>query len=88
MFVAILLYILHLLLLASPLVYWFAPEALPILLTAVLAKAVADGAFLWRAATVFEQRRVLRWFPFVELLIVPYVAVFCALGTLRPASWT
>ena len=85
--VAILIYILHVLLLASPLWVWLAPDTLPILWSVLVVKAVADGVFLWRAARRLGYRRILRWFPIVEILAIPYIAIFCALGTLRPSSW-
>lgn len=85
--VAILIYILHVLLLASPLWVWLAPDTLPILWSVLVVKAVADGVFLWRAARRLGYRRILRWFPIVEILAIPYIAIFCALGTLRPSTW-
>lgn len=88
LFVAGLIYILHLLLFTSPAWAWHAPETLPILWSVLFAKATADGVFLWRAARRLGYAGAMRWFPVVELLIVPYVAVVCAVGTLRPGSWT
>ena len=86
--VAVLIYIFHLLLLTSPLWVWHIPGTLPVLGSALLAKAIVDGLFLWRAARRLGYRRIFRWFPVVEVLTIPYVAIVCALGTLRPSSWT
>jgi cellulose synthase/poly-beta-1,6-N-acetylglucosamine synthase-like glycosyltransferase len=85
--VAILIYILHLILFASPAWVWFTPDTLPVLLSILAIKAAADGAFLWRAARRLGYHRILRWFPVVELLLVPYITVFCAAGTLRRPTW-
>jgi cellulose synthase/poly-beta-1,6-N-acetylglucosamine synthase-like glycosyltransferase len=85
--VATLMYILHLILFASPAWIWLAPGAFPILLLVFVIKAVADGAFLWRAAKKLGYRRILRWFPLVEVLLVPYITIFCAAGTLRRPTW-
>ena len=84
---AILVYIFHLLLLVSPVVGALEPGILPILWPVVIVKATVDGVFLWRAARRLGYRKMMRWFPLVEILTVPYVTVFCALGTLRPISW-
>jgi cellulose synthase/poly-beta-1,6-N-acetylglucosamine synthase-like glycosyltransferase len=86
--VAVLIYILHVLLLAGPLWVWLAPHTIPTLCSVLLLKAAVDGVFLWRAARRLGYRRLLYWFPVVEVLTIPYVAVFCALGTMRPSSWT
>ena len=85
---AMLIYIFHLLLLAGPVIAWLAPSTTPILWAVLIAKAAADGVFLFRAARRLQQRRMLRWFPLVECLAIPYIAVFCALGTLRSPTWT
>jgi len=85
---AILVYILHVLLFAGPILAWVLPETLPILLTALTAKVIVDGVFLWQAARSLGQSQMLRWFPVVEIVAIPYVAIVCALGTVRPSSWT
>ena len=85
--VAVLIYILHVMLLATPIWIWLAPETFPILLSVLAVKAAADGLFLWRAARRLGYHRTLRWFPIIEILAIPYIAVFCALGTLRSSSW-
>jgi cellulose synthase/poly-beta-1,6-N-acetylglucosamine synthase-like glycosyltransferase len=86
--VAVLIYIFHVLLLAGPVWAWLAPETLPFLFLVLLTKAFADGVFLWKAAERFHTRDLLRWIPVVEILIVPYIAVVCAVGTLRHPTWT
>jgi cellulose synthase/poly-beta-1,6-N-acetylglucosamine synthase-like glycosyltransferase len=85
--VATLIYILHLILFASPAWIWLAPGTFPVLLSIFVIKAAADWAFLWRAARRLGYRRTLRWFPLVEVLLVPYVTILCAAGTLRRPSW-
>ena len=86
--VAIPIYILHVLLLVSPLLAWLTPQTIPILWSALSIKATADGVFLWRALSRHGQLKIMRWFPLVELLTIPYIAVFSALGTRRRTSWT
>ena len=86
--VAVLIYIFHVLLLVGPVWAWLAPETLPFLFLVLLTKAFADGVFLWKAAGRFGLRNLLRWIPVVEILIVPYVAAVCAVGTLRHPTWT
>ncbi len=85
---AMLIYIFHLFLFAIPLWAWFAPDAIPILCSVLIVKTVADGAFLCRAARRLNYGQVIGWFPIVEFLAVPYIVIFCALGTLRRPSWT
>ncbi len=80
-------YILHVLLLAVPLIAWSRPDLLPILLGLAVFKLLTDGAFLYPAARRLGQMHLMRWFPVVELIAVPYVAIVSAVGALRPASW-
>ena len=85
--VAFLIYILHLILFASPAWIWLAPEKFPVLLSVFVIKAAADWAFLWRAARRLGYHCTLRWFPLVEVLLVPYITIFCAAGIFRRPSW-
>ncbi len=85
--VALSLYIFHVLLAAGPFLalrhpaLWF-----PFGLMAAV-KILADWLLLSRAARRFNARQVLWLFPLLELIAVPYIVLFCALGALAPSHW-
>ncbi len=80
-------YIFHLMLGAGALVSWRHPAFWLPFLGLVAAKVLADGLFLWKAAARFNARRPIGWFPVLELISVPYIVLFCALGAFKPLRW-
>ncbi len=69
-----LFYALNLLLMAGPFLALFAPAAvLPPLLAALALKWSAEGLLLGRAASRFQRRDLMRYFPLWALLHVPYI---------------
>ena len=81
-------YILHLTLLVAPLIVWWRPDQLPVLLGLAAFKFLTDGVFLYAAARRLRQIGLLLWLPIVELISIPYVAVVSAIGAVRPTSWS
>ena len=81
-------YILHLTLLVAPLIVWWRPDQLPVLLGLAAVKFLTDGVFLYAAARRLRQIGLLLWLPIVELISIPYVAVVSAIGAVRPPSWS
>ncbi len=85
--VAVSIYIFHLILAAGPLLAWQEPAFLfPFGLIAA-AKILADWLLLYGAARLFNARQLLWSFPIMELLAVPYIVVFCALGAFSLSRW-
>ncbi|MDA0748062.1 MAG: hypothetical protein O2954_16185, partial [bacterium] len=80
-------YIFHLTLAGAILAAWLHPEARPFAALLWALKILADIGFLWKAASLFKARPTLKWFPLLELIAVPYVVLFSALGTLKPSRW-
>ena len=85
--VAVSIYIFHLILAAGPLLAWQEPAFLfPFGLIAA-AKILADWLLLYGAARLFKARQLLWSFPIMELLAVPYIVLFCALGAFSLSRW-
>lgn len=84
---ALLVYIFHLMLAAGAIFSWRHPAFWPPLGALLTVKTLADGLFLWTAASRFNNRRTMGWFPVLELVAVPYVVLFCALGAFKPLRW-
>jgi cellulose synthase/poly-beta-1,6-N-acetylglucosamine synthase-like glycosyltransferase len=80
-------YILHLLLLAGPVLCWWRPDLLPNLLGLAAVKLLTDGVFLFLAARRLQQTHQLLWLPLIEIVAVPYVSIVSAVGALRPTTW-
>ena len=81
------IYIFHVVLAAAPFLAWQHPEfRFPFGLIAA-AKILADWLLLSGAARRFNARRILRLFPLLELISVPYIVVICAAGALAPSRW-
>ncbi|MCK5119339.1 MAG: glycosyltransferase [Candidatus Latescibacteria bacterium] len=51
------------------------------------AKVVADWMAMWRSSKLFGGRRLLGWFPIMELLYPPYMVLFGALGAFKNFRW-
>ena len=76
-------YIFHLALAAGPLVAGTYDDLWPTLYGALAVKVVADAAFLLLTSLRLNDTRNVSLFPLIEVLSVPYVVCFSALGALR-----
>lgn len=85
--VAACIYIFHVALAAGPFLAWRHPAFRVPFGLMVAAKLLADWLLLFRAARRFSARKILRLFPLLELISVPYVVVICAAGALAPSRW-
>ena len=85
--VALSIYIFHLVLAAGPLLAWQQPAFRFSFGLMATAKILADWLLLYGAARLFNARQLLKLFPILELLAVPYIVVFCAVGALTPSRW-
>ncbi|MDE2889208.1 MAG: glycosyltransferase [Gemmatimonadota bacterium] len=85
--VAACIYIFHVALAAGPFLAWQHPVFRVPFGLMVAAKFLADWLLLLRAARRFSARKILRLFPLLELISVPYVVVICAAGALAPSRW-
>jgi len=81
--VCALVYLYHLLLLGALIV---APLSVTALASFGLKSAVEVAAFI-AAASLFNERPSLKYLPLFELLLLPYVVVFGALGSFRSFTW-
>lgn len=85
--VAVCIYIFHVALAAAPFLAWHHPAFRVHFGLMVAAKLLADWLLLSRAARRYHARKILRLFPLLELISVPYVVVICAAGVLAPSRW-
>ena len=85
--VALTLYIFHVVLAAAPFLAWLNPALRFPFGMIGAAKILADWLLLSGAARRFNARRILRLFPLLELISVPYVVVICAAGALARSRW-
>ena len=85
--VALTLYIFHVVLAAAPFLAWLHPALRFPFGMIGAAKILADWLLLSGAARRFNARRILRLFPLLELISVPYVVVICAAGALARSRW-
>lgn len=85
--VAACIYIFHVALAAAPFLAWRHPAFRVPFGVMVAAKLLADWLLLSKAARRFNARKILRLFPLLELISVPYVVVICAAGALAPSRW-
>lgn len=84
---AVAVYIFHAVLLTLPVLYWVDAELFFATGVCLIAKVIADAVFLLAGATRFKSLKLLWWFPVLEILIVPYIVVVCALGTCSSFKW-
>jgi glycosyltransferase involved in cell wall biosynthesis len=82
-------YTFHLALAAGPLLAWTYGDFWPVLGVAFASKVVVDVAFLILTSLRLNDTRNVSLFPLIEVLSVPYVVCFSALGALRkkPTPW-
>ena len=85
--VTVCIYIFHVALAAAPFLAWHHPAFRVPFGLMVAAKLLADWLLLSRAARRYHARKILRLFPLLELISVPYVVVICAAGVLAPSRW-
>ena len=78
------MYIFHSILAAGPLLLYACAELRWPLAGLLAAKTIADAAFLKTAAVRFGAPLRTAWFILLELISVPYVVLFCALGAFKP----
>ena len=81
-------YIFHLAIAAGAFLLWSYPGFWVPLLIAISGKLLADALFLGWVAGALHVRRVMGWLPLLEILSVPYILLFCALGSLKPTRWS
>lgn len=84
---ALAVYIFHLILFLLPVWLWIDPALFLPLSACLLFKTAADGIFLHLSARRLKTRSPILWLPLTEMLLIPYVAVICALGALAPFKW-
>lgn len=84
---ALTVYIFHLTLAVSPLIALFHPDLWKPFSIILITKILGDGFFLWTGACLLNARTLMRWFLTLELLSVPYVVIFCALGSIKLLRW-
>ena len=84
---AVAVYIFHAVLSTLPVLYWIDAELFVATGVCLIAKVIADAVFLLAGATRFKSLKLLWWFPVLEILIVPYIVVVCALGTCSSFKW-
>lgn len=85
---AFVVYIFHVALLVALFAAWFQPEWLPVVLSLAIVKLASDGLFLFRAAHRLPRTATLAWFPLVEVISIPYIALISAIGAVRSSTWT
>jgi len=84
---ALAVYIFHLIFFLVPLWAIYSPEALYAVSFCFFTKVTVDALFLSLAAKRFGNLRQMIWFPFLEILLLPYIVIVCALGALMPTKW-
>ena len=84
---ALAVYIFHIILFLLPVWLWIDPTLFLPLSACLLLKTTADGLLLHLSARHLKTRSPILWLPLIELLLIPYVAVICALGALAPFKW-
>ena len=81
------IYIFHAILLALPLAFFLSTQLLHTIGFCLITKIMADAVLLLLGAHKFKSLKLLMWFPVLEILIVPYIVIICALGTFSPFKW-
>lgn len=81
------IYLFHLALAVGPAMAWARPDLQQTLGMLLALKAATDGAFLWRAHRLLGAPFPAIWLPIVELVTIPYVVLFFAIGSLGSPRW-
>lgn len=84
---ALAVYIFHLIFFLVPVWAIYTPAALNAVVYCFIAKVFVDALFLGIAAKRFGCFRQMIWFPFLEMVLLPYIVIVCALGALMPTKW-
>ncbi len=80
-------YIFHSILFALPLLFWIDSELFRPLGLCLVLKMIADAVFLFLGANRFQSKKLLYWFPLLEVVLIPYIVIVCALGAISPFKW-
>ncbi|MYC13275.1 MAG: glycosyltransferase [Gemmatimonadetes bacterium] len=80
-------YIFHVVLATLPIFFWTDAELFYLVGSCLGIKIIADAVFLLFGSIQFKSLKLLLWFPVLEILIIPYIVIICALGTLSPFKW-
>ena len=80
-------YIFHAILATLPILFWVNAELFYWVGFCLGIKIIADAIFLLLGGIRFKSLKLLLWFPVLEILIIPYIVIICALGTFSPFKW-
>ena len=80
-------YIFHVVLATLPILFWVNAELFYVVGFCLGIKIIADAVFLLFGGIRFKSLKLLLWFPVLEILIIPYIVIICALGTFSPFKW-
>ena len=84
---ALAVYIFHVILATLPILFWIDTELFYAVGFCLGIKIIADAVFLLFGGIRFKSLKLLLWFPVLEILIIPYIVIICALGTFSPFKW-
>ena len=84
---ALAVYIFHVILATLPILFWINEELFYAVGFCLAIKIIADAVFLLFGSIRFKSLKLLLWFPVLEILIIPYIVIICALGTFSPFKW-
>lgn len=84
---AFVVYIFHVILATLPILFWLNAELFYVVGVCLATKIIADAIFLLFGSIRFKSLKLLLWFPVLEILIIPYIVIICALGTFSPFKW-
>ena len=84
---ALSVYIFHVILATLPILFWADAELFYLVGSCLGIKIIADAVFLLFGSIRFKSMKLLLWFPVLEILIIPYIVIICALGTFSPFKW-
>ncbi len=84
---ALAVYIFHVILATLPILFWIDAELFSVVGSCLAIKVIADAVFLLLGGIRFKSLKLLLWFPVLEILIIPYIVIICALGTFSPFKW-
>ena len=84
---ALAVYIFHVILATLPILFWIDTDLFYLVGFCLGIKIIADAVFLLFGSIRFKSLKLLLWFPILEILIIPYIVIICALGTFTPFKW-